>query len=442
MLAISANALDTSDYTSTFKGADGFVYGVVNEGFGTCEIAYPDAGGDLDGYGNLISGDLLVPEYVTDPSTGKEYMVIGIGVQAFYKCDAQYDKYWTLTLPNSILTIDDWAFAECELLQKINFGSNLTSIGADAFYKCSEIGNLRFPDSLEEIGNYAFYGMKAMTTVVIPESVTTLGDYSFCGDKDDTSNPCSIERFVVGPDVEKLNGRVLGYNNNLKVLVLNFPVPPTNESSNLFSNTDVTITTIYVPDESLDAYKACDDWNNNYAKWQFKALRPLSELEVAQVTLSFPEETYTVEVGEEFTLPTLDIVTEANPEEASLYLVYTVTGDEGIAEVSEDGQTVTFNTSVAGSVTVTASLEENYFFAATPAEFVLTVKAPETPDQPGEEPGEEPGEDDGVDGVLADDAPAAVYNLAGCFVGNSTEGLNPGVYVVRQGNKALKVVVK
>lgn len=49
----------------------------------------------------------------------------------------------------------------------------------------------------------------------------------------------------------------------------------------------------------------------------------------------------------------------------------------------------------------------------------------------------------GIDGLESDqiNAPKFVYNLSGMMVGKSTEGLNPGVYVVKQGKSVKKVVV-
>ena len=47
----------------------------------------------------------------------------------------------------------------------------------------------------------------------------------------------------------------------------------------------------------------------------------------------------------------------------------------------------------------------------------------------------------GVMGVVAEEnAPVEVYTLGGVKVGNSLEGLQKGIYVVKQGNKVVKVM--
>lgn len=52
---------------------------------------------------------------------------------------------------------------------------------------------------------------------------------------------------------------------------------------------------------------------------------------------------------------------------------------------------------------------------------------------------------EGLDDILADDemeAPCEVFNLSGVKIGDSTEGLEPGLYIVRQGSSAKKIMVK
>lgn len=50
----------------------------------------------------------------------------------------------------------------------------------------------------------------------------------------------------------------------------------------------------------------------------------------------------------------------------------------------------------------------------------------------------------GVEDIFTDDtdAPTEVYNLSGVKVGDSTEGLAAGIYIVRKGNKATKVAIR
>lgn len=51
----------------------------------------------------------------------------------------------------------------------------------------------------------------------------------------------------------------------------------------------------------------------------------------------------------------------------------------------------------------------------------------------------------GIEDVVADsnvNAPVEVYNLSGVKIGNSTETLAPGIYIVRQGTATKKIAVQ
>ena len=51
------------------------------------------------------------------------------------------------------------------------------------------------------------------------------------------------------------------------------------------------------------------------------------------------------------------------------------------------------------------------------------------------------GETTGITGITADkNAPVEVYTLGGVKVGDSLDGLQKGIYIVKQGNKVTKVI--
>ena len=67
----------------------------------------------------------------------------------------------------------------CNMLQAVEVGRNVTSIGDYAFYYCSSLSSIVIPDGVTSIGNYAFYYCNSLSSIVIPQGVTSIGDYAF-----------------------------------------------------------------------------------------------------------------------------------------------------------------------------------------------------------------------------------------------------------------------
>ncbi len=88
-----------------------------------------------------------------------------------------------LVIPNTVTSINAYAFYNCIGLTSITIPSSVTSIGEDAFYGCSGIIELTIPSSVTSIGKYAFYGCSGITSVTIAEDsqLTIIDNYAFEG---------------------------------------------------------------------------------------------------------------------------------------------------------------------------------------------------------------------------------------------------------------------
>ena len=85
-------------------------------------------------------------------------------------------------IPNSVTSIDNYAFSGCDSLTSIVIPDSVTSIGNYAFSGCDSLTSITIPDSVMSIGDYAFYSCDSLTSITIPDSVTSIGDsvFSWC----------------------------------------------------------------------------------------------------------------------------------------------------------------------------------------------------------------------------------------------------------------------
>ena len=109
----------------------------------------------------------------------------------------------------------------------------VTTIGQWAFYSCISLASIDIPNSVTTIGEFAFAYCFSLASVNIGESVTTIGDGAFLFCDAITSVTC---------------------------LAKECPVCDKGLWNNIFSVFDTA--TLYVPKQSIDAYKTTDPWSN------------------------------------------------------------------------------------------------------------------------------------------------------------------------------------
>ena len=85
----------------------------------------------------------------------------------------------SVTIPESVTSIGDYAFYGCSGLTSVTIPNSVTSIGSSAFYGCSGLTSVTIPNSVTSIGRSAFYGCSGLTSVTIPNSVTSIGQSTF-----------------------------------------------------------------------------------------------------------------------------------------------------------------------------------------------------------------------------------------------------------------------
>ena len=241
--------------------------------------------------------------------------VTEIGRGAFERCN----KLQQVTLGNNVTTIGERAFCSCESLKQVTVPESVTSIGsaafgenpalttinvaegntayrsdggilfskdkttlvqypagktetayaipdgvttieAEAFTGCKKLMAVTFPVSVTAIGNLAFYMCTALKTITVPDGVTKIEDYTF-------NNCTALTKVTLGNGVTSIGFRVFVGCSALAELTVTATEPPV-VAANAFENVSRDIT-VYVPAESLAAYKTANEWSNftNIQPW-------------------------------------------------------------------------------------------------------------------------------------------------------------------------------
>ncbi len=111
-------------------------------------------------------------------------VIIGSSVQRIpdYAFKDGVDIYPGVTIRSSVTAIGAHAFENCSSITTLSFQSNstLANIGASAFRGCSALNRaLNLPNSLVTLGQYAFYGCTAIPSLTLGTSLETIGGYAF-----------------------------------------------------------------------------------------------------------------------------------------------------------------------------------------------------------------------------------------------------------------------
>ena len=205
--------------------------------------------------------------------------LVSIGSESFCSCHSLR----TIAIKSNVSNIHEKAFKMCDGIESITVSN--TNNTFDSRNNCNAIietannkmvvasNNTVVPDDIIIIGNNAFYGRRTESTLLLPVSVTSIGDYAFAS--------CdNLESFVIPENVTQIGEYSFGMTQRLKMVAIPAKVSsighcafyntpqlatvifeneePVSIDENTFTNR--VNATLYVPNNSISAYKVADYW--------------------------------------------------------------------------------------------------------------------------------------------------------------------------------------
>jgi hypothetical protein len=178
-----------------------------------------------------------------------------LGEGAFESCRSLEN----VSLPSTLTTIGWSCFYGCTALENMDIPDNVAFIGFYAFEECTALKSIDLPSKLTIIKKETFKGCSSLESIVIPSAVTTIQDDAFY-------NCTSLVRVEFPSNLGSIGYRSFALCTGLKVVVVSAKTPPSIKESTFYSCS--AIEAIYVPADSLSAYKTATYWKNYSSKMQ------------------------------------------------------------------------------------------------------------------------------------------------------------------------------
>ena len=168
--------------------------------------------------------------YIDGVLTTNVVLPRSVSAYAFYGTNIE-----SIASENGVESIGEYAFYGCANLKHIDISKGVTAVKDYAFFGCSVLSSVLFSEVLSSIGMHAFESCRTITSITLPSSITSIGRDAFynCTTLKEvcclaTTPPQSIEYY----------GRWTAFDLN------------------------AADRKIYVPFESIDAYKSAFGWSN------------------------------------------------------------------------------------------------------------------------------------------------------------------------------------
>ena len=237
----------------------------------------------------------------------------------------------SLTIGDSLISIEDYSFSGCSGLSSIFIPNNVKSTGCESFSKCSGLTYAIIGSS--EIGSSAFSGCVALKDLTIGSSVSSIESSAFAG--------CN--------DIESI------YALNTKAITCDESIFATDAYNNAI---------LYVPSDRVFAYEKATPWK----KFQ---IEPMKKFTVTYKVNGEAYKTIEIEYAAEITLP-------ENPEKEG----YTFIGWSEVPETMPANDITIYGSLAINKYLVTFKIGDEVI-ASDSLEYGASIVIPEAPEKEG-----------------------------------------------------------
>lgn len=132
---------------------------------------------------------------------GTVSIILNDGIKSIGEHAFHYSYATSIVIPDSVTTIEDNAFSNCEKVTSIIMGSGVTSLGLHAFQSCDLLETFEFKgNAFGVIPNSCFYKCGALKSIVVPEGITEIGTQAFdyCESMTSLTLPSTITKIGAG----------------------------------------------------------------------------------------------------------------------------------------------------------------------------------------------------------------------------------------------------
>ena len=189
---------------------------------------------------------------------GLTYLTLPRGVTETVTSAFGASSLVTMSIADDLPNVWSKGFQNCFVLDHVWFPETLTGIGnsGSTFNNCYMLRRINFPPLIVQYGNSAFSGCHVLEHITLPDTLTTIKQQMF-------QDCWSLQDITIPASVTTINAQAFANCYSLTKVTCLRTTPPTLSNTNAFMN---YIRFIYVPADSVEAYKAASNWSTYASK--------------------------------------------------------------------------------------------------------------------------------------------------------------------------------